>query len=162
MVKNIILFTFLTLVFLCLFLAWNYYKSRNQLTLLTLENEQSGNIYAVINNKIKKVDKRNFSHFTFYDFNFKIPLKELTDSQFDQLDELETKLKEYMSGNNSIWIGHISKYKKREIIFYSEVVFIPEDKIISSLTKEYFEIEILTGEDPNWSQIELFTEKLKK
>ena len=83
------------------------------------------------------------------------------DKEYEVLLEIEKKMINYLEEETrTVHVGHITLYKRREIIFYTKDAAIVEDYLesyLNSLDKESsFDVE----EDKDWEYVAEFYEKL--
>jgi hypothetical protein len=119
--------------------------------------------FAIINTDLKNVNKEQFKYSVFiqiipdsYNENGHPEEKE------DQyLVETEKKIIEYLeSQTQTVHVGHITSYRSRQIIFYTDSDGVVEtflDHFLSGIERENsFDIE----EDPEWENVSAFYELL--
>jgi hypothetical protein len=119
---------------------------------------------AIINSDLKKLEQR-------FDYGYSVFIEIIPDvynedghpedAEFEYLLEIEKKIIEYLESETStLHVGHITQYRKREIIFYTKKPEPVNDFLnyfLPTIEREHsFEIE----PDKEWEQVAGFYEQL--
>jgi hypothetical protein len=119
--------------------------------------------FAIINTDLKNVKKEQYPHSVFIEivpdaYNENGHPGEQED---EYLVDVEKKIIEYLeTQTQTVHVGHITSYRSRQIIFYTDSDGVVEtflDHFLSTIERESsFDIE----EDPEWENVSAFYELL--
>jgi hypothetical protein len=119
--------------------------------------------FAIINTDLKNVKKEQYSYSVFIQvipdvYNESGYPEEMED---EYLVEIEKKIIEYLEmQTQTVHVGHITSYRSRQIIFYTDSDGVVEtflDHFLATIERESsFDIE----EDPEWENVSAFYELL--
>ena len=119
---------------------------------------------AIINSDLKKLENRfQYDHSVFIDIIPDVynenghPQEE----EYDYLNEVEKKIIGYLeTQTESVHVGHVTLYRKREIIFYTKTPETVEGFLNGFMPGIGRESNAEIEEDPQWEAVEGFYEQL--
>lgn len=116
---------------------------------------------AIINSDLKNIEKSSYPYSVFITL---IPDRynengHPTTEEYDFLNEIETKLIEYLEDQtNTVHVGHTTLYRAREIIFYTSDKEKVDDFLEHTLDTVERENSFESGLDPEWENVSGFYE----
>ena len=119
---------------------------------------------AIINSDLKNLpDKTDYKYSVFIeivpDSHNKNGHPE--DKEYEYLLDIEKKMINYLEEETrTVHVGHITLYKRREIIFYTKDAAIVEDYLENYLSTIEREASFVVEEDKNWEYVSGFYEKI--
>ncbi len=119
---------------------------------------------AIINKDLKEMENRfEYDHSVFIDI---IPdvyndNGHPEEAEYDYLNEIEKSIIEYLeTQTQSLHVGHVTLYRKREIIFYTKTPETVEGFLNSFMPQIERENNAEIEEDPQWENVAGFYEQL--
>lgn len=120
------------------------------------DNKEKPNLYAVLKSSLIINPPKSSYHSSVF-------IELLTNKEgfpvgndADAFDEIEEKLILNLSADHSVYLGHITTYGKREVVFYTKSPRLLKNKFNSLKTEINVAFSIEIREDKNWSDISLF------
>ncbi len=119
---------------------------------------------AIINSDLKKLENRfQYDHSVFIDIVPDVYNENghPQEDEYDYLNEIEKKIIEYLeTQTETVHVGHVTLYRKREIIFYTRTPETVEGFLNSFMPQIERESNAEIEEDPQWEAVEGFYEQL--